>query len=257
MMVLCELMQNWADVTGHQIVTKSAEDKGDSMDVILRINNNDFTSGSKGGVTAAEREAQILDTIRFAGLQNRQALSGHHGEDSLNSKYLQDVKSVLGLLIAGPSTAGKYLTSSSTSTSLADGASDLIETADNVHEMTWIESDKLGGEMEYFEDLSNALLDSSIAIDVKVRFTIKYRCKFGDQLRLVGSAKELGEWDAAEGLQMEWSEGDLWALTTRLPFGLIAEYKYVVVDKDGGERWQDGKSSHLVSKFFTDKTLKQ
>ena len=48
-----------------------------------------------------------------------------------------------------------------------------------------------------------------------VRFNLPYRCNFGQHLCVVGSGEVLGQWDLAQAVQMEWSEGDVW--TAELP----------------------------------------
>lgn len=47
---------------------------------------------------------------------------------------------------------------------------------------------------------------------------------FGEHLRLVGSAPELGGWDPSEGLALEWAEGDNWTAEASLAAGAI-EFK--------------------------------
>ena len=47
---------------------------------------------------------------------------------------------------------------------------------------------------------------------------------FGEHLRLVGSAEQLGGWDPAAGLTLEWAEGDNWSAEAALPDGAI-EFK--------------------------------
>lgn len=47
---------------------------------------------------------------------------------------------------------------------------------------------------------------------------------FGEHLRLVGSAHELGGWDPESGLALEWGEGDNWSAEALLPAGAV-EFK--------------------------------
>ncbi|CAJ1363175.1 unnamed protein product, partial [Effrenium voratum] len=63
----------------------------------------------------------------------------------------------------------------------------------------------------------------------------------GDQLRVVGSASELGSWDPWRGLVLQAAQPPLWR--TSLPAllkspGRIVEYKYVLLGKDGVE-WEE------------------
>lgn len=47
---------------------------------------------------------------------------------------------------------------------------------------------------------------------------------FGEHLRLVGSAPELGGWNPEQGLVLDWAEGDNWSTQAALPAGAI-EFK--------------------------------
>jgi hypothetical protein len=46
---------------------------------------------------------------------------------------------------------------------------------------------------------------------------IPYHCKFGQHLCLVGSVEQLGHWDVARGLEMHWSDGDVWRVDVDIP----------------------------------------
>lgn len=51
---------------------------------------------------------------------------------------------------------------------------------------------------------------------VPVLFRVaKRHVPFGQQFAVVGSVKELGEWDATKAVKLEWHEGDDWLATVR------------------------------------------
>eukprot|EP01025_Chloroclados_australasicus_P029702 TRINITY_DN2967_c0_g2_i3.p1 TRINITY_DN2967_c0_g2~~TRINITY_DN2967_c0_g2_i3.p1 ORF type:complete len:335 (-),score=33.12 TRINITY_DN2967_c0_g2_i3:1982-2986(-) len=82
---------------------------------------------------------------------------------------------------------------------------------------------------------------------IKVRFSIQIKVEYGQRLRLVGSSPELGEWQLKKGIDMKWSEGDIWRMEVRLPSNIVIGYKYVVVGQDGNAcSWQNGNNSVLV-----------
>lgn len=59
---------------------------------------------------------------------------------------------------------------------------------------------------------------------VNVEFVVQHwELDFGDGVRLVGSAPELGNWDPDHGLVLEWREGHNWAALAQLPPG---EFKF-------------------------------
>lgn len=45
---------------------------------------------------------------------------------------------------------------------------------------------------------------------VKVTFKLPYRCSFGQEICLVGSGENLGNWDVQHGKRMKWTDGDVW-----------------------------------------------
>jgi hypothetical protein len=70
---------------------------------------------------------------------------------------------------------------------------------------------------------------------------LNYTTDFGQEIFAVGSSSEFGEWDAAKGLKLAWSEGDNWRAS--LPISALdkkVEYKYVVVGE--GSRWEAGEN---------------
>lgn len=247
---LCQFIQPWADATGHKIVARNVGDNGSSLELVLNIQDGASKPGHlvrRAATEQQQRQEDILESIRRASMRNRQAMRPYDDSDIYEMKYLDDVKSVLGLLAGG----SHARIAAPEPSALPDGKSPTlpagdkdavgIVASDETHEIRWIESKLLGVEATS-EDvlLPDVLLDYERSLLVGVRFSINYRCEFGDELRLVGSADELGAWDESRGLRMNWSENDLWTITVDLPFGLVTEYKYVVVDRDGGRRWQDG-----------------
>ena len=52
---------------------------------------------------------------------------------------------------------------------------------------------------------------------------IPYHCRWGQHLCLVGSIEKLGQWDVARGLEMTWSDGDLWRAEVDIPQRLVVE----------------------------------
>jgi hypothetical protein len=45
---------------------------------------------------------------------------------------------------------------------------------------------------------------------LKLSFKLPYRCHFGQDICIVGSSEDLGNWDPRRGVGMQWSEGDVW-----------------------------------------------
>ena len=82
---------------------------------------------------------------------------------------------------------------------------------------------------------------------VKVTFWMKFHVDYGQHIVLVGSMPELGNWVLADGINLMWSEGDMWNATVELPSTSVVEYKYVVVGQGGhAHAWQSGNNSVLA-----------
>ncbi|GBF93228.1 20S proteasome subunit beta [Raphidocelis subcapitata] len=80
---------------------------------------------------------------------------------------------------------------------------------------------------------------------IKLSFKLPYRCHFGQDLCIVGSSEDLGNWDPRRGVGMQWSEGDVWQVEFEVSAGpqLELEYKYVVRNPDGGiAAWKPGSN---------------
>jgi hypothetical protein len=66
---------------------------------------------------------------------------------------------------------------------------------------------------------------------------------YGEQFKIVGNHKELGNWDASKALELKWNEGDVWAATAELPVATDIEFKVgqglgKTLVEEGGVKWQ-------------------
>lgn len=81
-----------------------------------------------------------------------------------------------------------------------------------------------------------------------LRVAITKHVPFGASLRLVGAEEGVGAWDPALGVDMVWTEGDVWTCEVSLlslPPDELVEYKYVVVHPSGALEWQEGPNRIL------------
>ena len=76
----------------------------------------------------------------------------------------------------------------------------------------------------------------------KINFQIKYDTKFGEDLAVIGSIKELGNWKIDRALKMGWNENNIWKGTLYLDRKNIFEfeYKFIVTSGNYVKRWEDG-----------------
>ncbi|KAF6260793.1 hypothetical protein COO60DRAFT_847812 [Scenedesmus sp. NREL 46B-D3] len=80
---------------------------------------------------------------------------------------------------------------------------------------------------------------------VEVHLEVHYKACFGSQLAVVGSHTG---WltSAAVPMTCGGAEADIWSVVLSLPYGSDVEYKYVVINQQGGVvRWQEGANNTL------------
>ncbi len=84
---------------------------------------------------------------------------------------------------------------------------------------------------------------------VTVRFQIKMEVGFGEVVRICGSHESMGEWDVANALLLNWSEGNVWTSEEiELPVDGIYIYKYCVAPASNPNMpssWQSGNNQVL------------
>ena len=76
----------------------------------------------------------------------------------------------------------------------------------------------------------------------KINFQIKYDTKFGEDLAVIGSIKELGNWQIDRALKIGWNDNNIWKGTLYLDRKNIFEfeYKFIVTSGNYVKRWEDG-----------------
>lgn len=78
----------------------------------------------------------------------------------------------------------------------------------------------------------------------KVRLSVRldHQVEFGEEIVILGSAKELGSWK--KKVPLKWSENG-WICELELNGGESIEYKFVIVGKDKSLRWESGDNRIL------------
>jgi Starch binding domain len=59
---------------------------------------------------------------------------------------------------------------------------------------------------------------------VRLAFKLPYRCSFGQELCLVGSGDELGNWSLESARSMKWTDGDVWQVEFEVTAGCVREH---------------------------------
>jgi len=48
---------------------------------------------------------------------------------------------------------------------------------------------------------------------------------FGSAIKVVGTGRDLGDWDPNKGLSLTWQEGDVWTAKVDVPVGETLKFK--------------------------------
>jgi hypothetical protein len=76
-----------------------------------------------------------------------------------------------------------------------------------------------------------------------IEFNIHYSTNFEEKIVLVGSTNALGSWEVNRGINLEWTEGNIWKGKVELQVE-HSEYKYVCVSSDSC-RWEEGENHSI------------
>ena len=76
----------------------------------------------------------------------------------------------------------------------------------------------------------------------KIIFQIKYDTKLGEDLAVIGSINELGNWKSCNALKMGWNEGNIWKTELYINDKTILDFEYKFILTCGGsvKRWEEG-----------------
>ncbi|CAI0453039.1 unnamed protein product [Linum tenue] len=77
---------------------------------------------------------------------------------------------------------------------------------------------------------------------VQLNIRLDHQVKFGENVVILGSVKELGSWK--KDVALNWTEGG-WVCKLELDGGQSIEYKFVVVNKDKRTSWEGGDNRRL------------
>ncbi|KAK3264688.1 hypothetical protein CYMTET_26588 [Cymbomonas tetramitiformis] len=79
----------------------------------------------------------------------------------------------------------------------------------------------------------------SASSEAQCSFTVTRKLSFGDNMLVLGSTENLGEWNPEAVKKMTWSEGDGWSLETTIPADEKVFFKFAVKTKNGQLLWEN------------------
>ena len=94
------------------------------------------------------------------------------------------------------------------------------------------------------DDIFEKIVEKEVKIDnnmTKIMFTVNKRISKGENVCLVGSLPELGNWQDFKAL-MTWTKGDKWQYTLEIEKGTAFEYKYAVLRDHRVLYWEHGEN---------------
>eukprot|EP00743_Colponemidia_sp_Colp-15_P000559 GILK01000627.1.p1 GENE.GILK01000627.1~~GILK01000627.1.p1 ORF type:complete len:281 (+),score=55.79 GILK01000627.1:70-843(+) len=97
------------------------------------------------------------------------------------------------------------------------------------------------------EEAKRREVAAATSSDVVARFQIQYDTRFGQNVYVTGSAKQLGAWVPSNGIKLVWNAGNIWTGETSFPASQVGdvEYKYVIMDDTGASVWETGDNRKL------------
>ena len=81
----------------------------------------------------------------------------------------------------------------------------------------------------------------------KITFQMNYNTKPGEDLGVIGSISELGNWDQNRALRMSWNDGNIWKASINYNFEREKEFefKFIFIENGRVKRWEDGNNRKL------------
>ncbi|HOL47893.1 MAG TPA: CBM20 domain-containing protein, partial [bacterium] len=80
------------------------------------------------------------------------------------------------------------------------------------------------------------------------------KTKFGEQIYIVGSINELGNWDPKKSIgPMKCPNWPEWEIEIKLPPKRIIEFKFIVKDEKGNIKWESG-NNRIINTSTQDNT---
>ena len=91
------------------------------------------------------------------------------------------------------------------------------------------------GIYKYINDIREIKID-------KINFEIKYDTKMGEDIAVIGSTNNLGNWEVNRSLKLGWNYGNIWKGEFYVGDSNISdfEYKFILICGNYIKRWEDG-----------------
>ena len=95
--------------------------------------------------------------------------------------------------------------------------------------------------------LNSVQIPSKKSKEIKIKrleFKISYNTQMGEEIGLIGSIKELGNWKEKDYLRMYWNKGNIWNIIIDVSFIEFQyfEYKFILISDGNIKEWENGNN---------------
>ena len=80
-----------------------------------------------------------------------------------------------------------------------------------------------------------------IKID-KIIFQMEYQTYMGQELGVIGSISQIGNWDQGNATKLRWTDGNIWIVDIYLNGITQFEYKFIFIENNWVKTWEDGNN---------------
>ena len=82
---------------------------------------------------------------------------------------------------------------------------------------------------------------AEIKID-KIIYQMQYQTFMGQELGVIGSISQIGNWDQGNATKLRWTDGNIWIVDIYLNGITEFEYKFIFIENNWVKTWEDGNN---------------
>lgn len=101
----------------------------------------------------------------------------------------------------------------------------------------------------YFSPINNNINNNNENIEIKkITFSLKYDTTFGEEIGILGSIPNLGNWNQNEIFYLKWNTGNIWTgeiNSETNPFKDF-EFKFVISSNRNVKKWESGDNNKVI-----------
>ena len=80
-----------------------------------------------------------------------------------------------------------------------------------------------------------------IRID-RIVFQMKYQTIMGQELGVIGSLNDIGNWDQNKAQKLRWTDGNVWIKDINYQNNIDFEFKFIFIESGKVKTWEDGNN---------------